>query len=86
MYQVYRVHKSRVEIFKVEAIRKHPTLSFHEVSSGSLSDLNEYINSEVYVFAVASGAATLNALATDIKANISCKSTFKEISAGEYFL
>ncbi|MBP2156880.1 hypothetical protein [Erwinia rhapontici] len=86
MHQVYRVHKSRLEIFKFEAARKHPSLSFHQVSSGSLFDFNEYINSEVYVFAVVSDDETLKAFVADLEANKSCKGTYKEISAGEYFL
>lgn len=87
MYQVYRVHKSRVDIFKLEAVRKHPALSFHEVSSGSLFDLNEYINTEVHVFAVVSDPETLNAFAADLVANNSCKATFKKIGdSGEFFV
>ncbi|WP_312158098.1 hypothetical protein [Pantoea piersonii] len=85
-HHVYRVHDSKVASFKTEAIRKHPHLSIHEISTGSRDDINTYINKSVHVFIAVADQATLDHFNADIKLNISLNSQYEELSDSEFYI
>ncbi|WP_275242139.1 hypothetical protein [Pantoea ananatis] len=85
-HHVYRVQNSKVASFKVEAVRKHPKLSIHEISTGSWDDINTYINKSVHVFIAVSDQATLDHFNADIKLNISLNSNYIELSKTEFYI
>jgi predicted amino acid dehydrogenase len=84
--QIYRVNSARDGVFQLAVQNRKLSNGCITISDGAPEDYNEYVRTDVKVYAVNGDAVTLQALADDLMYGTATKSTFKIIGNKEIYI